>query len=392
MKRIITILIKWLVKLLLPSRPLVAAHLHKVLIIKLCCIGDVLFTTPLVRALKDWQPRLELTYMVSSWCRPLAEAMPEVAQVLEFNAYERHSWWQKLKLSWAMVSTIRKQGFDLAIVLHRTSLAGLLPALAGVPVRIGFDWQGQGFSHTHPVKFDPKMHEIDRHLACLQPLGIASRDKQPRLGPDEPARQAACALLQPAGSMATSGPMIVLFPGGGINPGTVMTSKRWTLEGYRTLGTLLQERYGARLVLVGNGDDRSLNDQLLKAAPWAKNVLRLEGQTTLMTLAAVLQQCDLFIGGDSGPLHLADAVGCSTVSLFGPTDPNLLAPRGARHRVVRKVLPCSPCFTPLDLDRTTCRQGALLCMTSIEAEEVLAAAQDLLHEKGFFARESSIGS
>ncbi len=392
MKQMTMIFLKWLVNLFLPSRPLVAAQIQKVLIIKLCCIGDVLFTTPLIRALKDWQPRLKLTYMVSSWCRPLVEADPLVEAILEFNAYDRCSWWQKFKLSWAMVRTIRKQRFDLAIVLHRTPLAGLLPALAGVPVRVGFDWQGRGFSHTHPVAFDPKAHEIDRHLACLRPLGIATQDKQPQLSPDARAREAAQSLLAEVKAKTMQGPLIVLFPGGGVNPGTVMTSKRWTLEGYRKLGTLLQQDLGARLVLVGNDDDRRWNDRLLKGAAWAKDTLRLEGKTTLMILAAVLEQCDLFIGGDSGPLHLADAVGCATVSLFGPTDPTLLAPRGPRHRVVRKELSCSPCFTPADLQHTTCWQGSLLCMTSIEAEEVLAAAQDLLSQKGFFSRESGFDS
>jgi ADP-heptose:LPS heptosyltransferase len=103
-------------------------------------------------------------------------------------------------------------------------------------------------------------------------------------------------------------------------------------------------------------------------------------------LAALLERCDLFIGGDSGPLHLAAAVDTPTVGIYGPTDPKRLAPRGTWHRVVAQAAPCAPCYTPDTVhleDVTVCRQGNPICMLEIKPGDVLDAAGDLLHKKGF---------
>jgi len=144
------------------------------------------------------------------------------------------------------------------------------------------------------------------------------------------------------------------------------------------------------LILLGSAKDAEVGDAVLAGQTFDLPVIRAEGRATLLQTAALLQRCDLFIGGDSGPLHVAAAAGAATVSVFGPTDPELLAPRGRRHRYVRKRLACSPCYTPLTVQdeagAASCRLGVPICMLEVSAADVLRAADELLLEKGFVAR------
>ncbi|MBN1595580.1 glycosyltransferase family 9 protein, partial [candidate division FCPU426 bacterium] len=305
---------------------------------------------------------------------------------IEFNAYDKVGGLEKMRRAWRVVQEIRRRRYDLALVLHRTPLAGMLTALAGVPIRIGFDWEGGGFALTEGVPFRADAHEIDRHMDCLQPLDIHTRELQPELHPPSTAVKAAEAFLQPHHIDPRGGPLVAVFPAGGINPGTIMVTKRWSLAGYQEVCSGLVRNYKARILLVGNSDDVLIGDALLADQWWAASAIRSEGGTSLMLLAALLQRCTLFIGGDSGPLHIADAVGLPTVSIYGPTDPRLLAPRGEWHRVIHKPQPCSPCYNPITVrtrKATVCRQKDTVCMESITSQEVLAAAEELLGRKGY---------
>lgn len=359
---------------------------RRILVIKLCCLGDILFATPVVRALKNRWPRAHLAYMVGAYCRDLVAADPRVDEIIEFNAYDPGPAWVKLGRAWPVIRHLRKERFDLAVVLHRSPLSGLMAAAGGIPVRLGFDWEGEGFSLTHPVPFRPDAHEIDRNLDCLKPLGLDTADTRTELTPSPAAEAAAEALLQALGAEAGGRPLIAVFPAGGVNPGTVMVTKRWPVAGYREVCAQLARRFGARLLLVGNRDDAAVGDEL--AAGWAEAqpLIRAEGRTPLLVLGAMLRRCSLFIGGDSGPLHMAAAVGTPTVSLFGPTDPRLLAPRGEAHRVLFKSPECAPCYNPITVRQggvTVCRQGSLICLQSLTPELVLEAAAELLAGKGF---------
>jgi lipopolysaccharide heptosyltransferase II len=371
--------------MLFSRKPIVTAQMKRILVVKLCCIGDILFTTPVLRALHEHYPRARITYLTCSWCQELAAADPRVQDVILFDAYDKVRGIEKMRRAWRIVREIRKQRFDLALVLHRTPLAGMLVAMAGVPVRIGFDWEGGGFAYTHRIPFRADAHEIDRHVDCLKPLAIHPSHKEPEMKPLPAASKQAETFLKQHGYSGQKNPLIAVFPAGGVNPGTVMISKRWLLEGYREVCSQLIKRYQAHILLVGNQDDILVGDQLIAGQAWADGVIRSEGRTTLMVLAALLRQCVLFIGGDSGPLHIADAVGIPTVSIFGPTDPRLLAPRGARHRVIHAKLPCSPCYNPVTVrqrDVTVCQEKNMACMHQITSGEVLAAVEELLPLKG----------
>jgi lipopolysaccharide heptosyltransferase II len=382
----------WLFKLLrlffwrARRKPSVTANIQRIVVIKLCCIGDVLFTTPLLRALGTNFPRAHVAYMVCPWCRDLVRVNPHVQQVLDFDAYTPAPWPRKLARAWRALQELRRGRYDAAIVLHRSGMATLLPWLAGVPVRIGWDWQGQGFSLTHPLAYRGEAHEVDRALDCLLPLGAGSEGNALEMSIPPEARQFAENFFSSRGLSAGQGPLVAVFAGGGVNPGTVMNTKRWKPMGFLEVCRELVRAYAARLVFVGTKSDGAVGDLILADTELQPVVIRAEGQTDLVQLAALLEMCDLFIGGDSGPLHLAAAVDTPTVSVYGPTDPKRLAPRGAWHRTVVHDTPCAPCYTPDTVhqeDVTVCRQGSPICMLEVTPEDVLDAASDLLHKKGF---------
>jgi len=371
-------------------RRVVTVNVNRLLVIKLCCIGDVLFATPLLRALRANFPRTQITFMVVPGCRDLVDGNANVAGIIEFDPYARARWWNRLSGVWRAVRAIRAGRFDAAVVLHRSSSAGLLTWAGGVRIRIGFNAEGRGFCLTHPVPYREEAHEVDRYLDCLQPLGAAPVGTHLELDPGRAAEIFAENFMREHG-LAVRGerPLIAVFPGGGVNPGSVMNSKRWLTGGFREVCRELAARYQCRLLFVGSAEDAPLGDEVLAAEAWQPPPLRAEGRTDLRQLAALLKSCDLFIGGDSGPLHIAAAVDTPTVSIFGPTDPKLLAPRGKKHRTVVTAVECAPCYTPRtahDAGVTSCRRGDLVCMHRIAPADVVAAADSLLQEKGYQPR------
>jgi heptosyltransferase-2/heptosyltransferase-3 len=327
--------------------------------------------------------------MVSPWCRDLVHVNPYVQSILDYDAYAPGNLWQKMQRGWQAVQDIRRGHFDAAIVLHRSGLSTLLPFFGGVPVRLGWDWEGQGFSLTQAVPYRAQAHEVDRYLDCLRPLGAGLEGDAMELTPTPEARQFAETFLQEQGYRSGHGPLVAMFVGGGVNPGTTMNTKRWTPSGFLAVCQALIQHYGAQLMFVGTASDGVLGDALLANARFEAKVIRAEGKTSLIQLAALLEMCDLFIGGDSGPLHMAAAVDTPTVSIYGPTSPELLAPRGPWHRAVKRSVPCAPCYTPLTVHRsdvTTCRLGSPICMLEIAPADVQEAAEELLHKKGFLKR------
>jgi len=168
--------------------------------------------------------------------------------------------------------------------------------------------------------------------------------------------------------LESEGPLVALAPGEAAN----RPYKSWTTEGFRRVAAALAKEESARLVVVGGMADRALGDEILGGLGGCG--CNLAGQTSPSELAAVLAQCDLLIGIDSGPMHVAAAMGTPVVALFGPTDPHRTGPRGEGHEVIFHRQPCwGPCVHPV---RPKCRERR--CVSAITVEEVLRAARRAL--------------
>jgi heptosyltransferase-2/heptosyltransferase-3 len=202
----------------------------------------------------------------------------------------------------------------------------LLTWLCGIGHRAGYDSGGRGRWYSVRVQPLPGLHELDQALRLLTPLGIGSLPL-PTFFPGQQGVAEAAEIMR---ALPVGRPLALLAPGGGLNPGTPMPEKRWSASGFAGVAATLQGQ-GAAVALVGANSDRAASDAVLRTIPELHD---LTGQTTLAGLGALAGRSSLFIGNDSGVTHLAAAAGCPTVAIFGPTAPQLYAPRGPSVQVV----------------------------------------------------------
>ncbi|KEO81017.1 lipopolysaccharide heptosyltransferase II [Tumebacillus flagellatus] len=334
----------------------------RVVIVKFGAIGDMVFATPLVREVCAFASYVGV--MTLPWSREVLAHHPGVDRLHLFDPW-RVRGWQRVRMAREIVRDLRKERYDLALILHRSPLAPLLTLGAGIRQRVGFRQKGSRVLLTETVAFDPEQHEVLRNLSVLEALGrpLSERPRTEMFLPED-------VRVQTFWEGEEQHPVIGLFPGGGVNPGMTFAYKRWPVEKFATLAAELQNA-GYRVAIFGGRDDEDLcqavQDALGGTGLWGVG-------RTLTEFAVLVSRCQVFVGGDTGPLHIAAAVGTPTVALFGPTDPRLVAPLGEKHRVVKVDVPCSPCY--LHGKPEDCRFEHR-CMRSLEIRQVLAEIENL---------------
>ncbi|MBI2870086.1 MAG: glycosyltransferase family 9 protein [Candidatus Omnitrophica bacterium] len=316
----------------------------KILLVTLTNIGDVILTTPVIANLFKKYPYARLTVLAGPRAAGLFEGAPGIDRVI---AYDKKS---SLAEKWRLILSLRREKFDQVVDLRHT----LIPILLGHPAA----------SLVYPLKNRKELHCVDRHLAYLSRLGVETEEVYfiPRT---HEAVHRVDELL--SSKRVLPGEDIIVM-----SPGARSTLKTWTQEGFESVARALTGK-GYRIVWIGGSDDQGLVGRLMQKAPKGNghSWVSLCGETSLQELAEVLRRIRLFIGTDSGPMHLARAVGTMTVSIFGPTDPSTCAPRGPGHRVVRLDLACSPC------EKAQCPYHHE-CMQNLGPEMVMRAATELL--------------
>jgi lipopolysaccharide heptosyltransferase II len=243
--------------------------------------------------------------------------------------------------------------------------SGLYTLMTGCPARAGFadSREGSAWCYSHRVKTSPGVvHAVDRYLDLARQLGVAP-DKTVAFPLFERSEERSWAerLWQREGIRA--GEMICV-----LHPAARWEIKRWPAGRFAALADRLIAEDGLRVVLAGGPDQLHQIDDV--GHEMKERALNLAGSTTLLQLAALLRRTNLLITNDSGPMHLAAAVGTPVVALFGPTDPRRVGPYGEGHIVLRKNIDCSRC------NRRRCARDAL-CMRAIEVDEVFAAARQI---------------
>lgn len=357
-------------------------RIKKILIIKLCCVGDILFTTPALRALRRGFPEAHLAYLVGSWSKEIIEDNPNLDEIIIYDApAHASSRWRAFIRTLSCLRKLRQKKFDLAVIFHRTSFSGLFALLAGIPKRIGFDYGGLGRLLTRKVVFDASKHEVDRYLDVVTSLGIESAGRTTEMKVMAKEENYVSNLLQTHG-VKTVDRVVAILAGGGKNPGASMPIKRWQAEKFARLADTIIEKYKVKVIFLGGPGDEEV---VKKVVSGMKNEsINLVGKTNFKQLAAILTHCQLFIGGDSGPLHIAAAVGTPTIGIFGPSDPRLVAPKGENHLVIWKHVSCSPCYQPetvrTNFDFSICPRGIPECMEKIMVEDILAAVREQMEE------------
>lgn len=343
-----------------------------IVVIKPCCLGDVLMTTPLLEVLHRAYPQASITYVAGTWSKVVPEHHSAVNTVIDSGTVGipgRYSLSDYMRLA----GILRKHHFDLALVLDRSPMLTLLPWLAAIPRRVGPDSLRRGFSLTDrvPISSSPMrlQHQAEIYLDLARAIGLPIEHPSMRFEPTEDER----------GCVRYSAPVqVASLPGGGSNPGMELTAKRWPLERYRELTKKLVQELGAQVLLIGGPDDVALNQDLLDGLDVPEGtVINIAGKTSIGQLAAQLERCTLFIGNDSGPTHLATALGIPVIVIFGPTSPQEYGPYpldDPKHIALWHHSAGQPCFFLGKMQTST----PCTCIEAITLEDVWQAIQRLI--------------
>ena len=355
-----------------PSNP--PASLRRILLLRLERIGDLLMVVPAIADLRALLPDATIDLVVGSWNRSLAETIPGVSRVETLDA----EWLARGPSGAAMPALIRhartwrQRHYDLAINFEPDIRSNLLLAASGAAFTTGYASGGGGAVLDRALDYDPRAHTTEnarRLIASLTSGG--SRDREPpplRLGED--VRRAAAQHLAGAGR----GPLV------GVHVSAGRAVKQWEPERFADVARQLVAACGATIVLTGAPDNGPLVAEV-RSRLAEYPVIDISGDSDLTVLAAVLQRLDLLIVGDTGPMHLAVAVGTPVVAIFGPSDPARYGPRGPHDRVVRLDLPCSPC-NRIRQPPARCVGHTPDCLSLLPATLVVDAALDALAASG----------
>ena len=360
-----------------------AAAPLRILIINPFGIGDVLFSTPLVAAVRAAHPDAFIAYLCNRRTQEILRYNPHVNVVLVFEKDEYRALWRDSRWQWALavrdlLRRVARERFDLAIDLSLSDRYSGLLLVLGVPQRVGFNYRGRGRFLTHRVDISgyQDKHVVEYYRDLLRSLQIEMADGRLQLFTSAREREEAISRLAQAGS-GPGATIVGIVPGGGTSWGIDSAFRRWGIERFARVGDMLADRYGARVVLFGERSDIPICREVARLM--RHQPLDISGTTTLVQFIHLMSRCQLVVCNDGGPLHIAVSLGVRTVSIFGPVNPRVYGPYppGPRHQVVTKDLACRPCYQyfklpPCPYDRA--------CLETLETEPVMAAARALLEQ------------
>jgi lipopolysaccharide heptosyltransferase II len=334
----------------------------KLLIIKFSSLGDIILSTPALRAIREKFGRhYKISFLVNQEFKDAVLNCPYIDEVLVCDFKNKD---KGIKGLLKLGSFLRKQNFDLVIDLQNNRKSHLLSALTLSLERYGYDNKKFGFLLNHRIKDEkPALEPVTHQFRILKMLGIELEDARLELWPAPADRDYIEEFLNKEWLSANQKLI-------GIN---ISASQRWATKVWplRHLSRLCEDlsHRDIRLVITGTEADRAQAEELINSLKNAK-IINACGKTLINQLAALIKKCSIYISSDSAPLHIAASQGVPFIALFGPTDPLRHVPVAGNYIVIKKDLPCSPCYKPKCKDKK--------CMELIKPEEVLEAIDKLL--------------
>lgn len=339
---------------------------RKILVIKLRYIGDVLITTPFIRALKGNLPHAEITVLVPFGAEPVLQGNPGLVEVIPYDKR------QGMGGDLALIRRLRSRSFDASFDLTDADRSAWLGFFSGARYRFGFEGGGilrRRALYTHVIPAPPlRTHQVDRNLFMAESLGLSVGDRSLCLYLSNAEIEMGKAVLHEEG-LNTARPYVI------IHAAARTAFKSWPADRFAALADRLHTA-GLQVVLTGSDKDRTMVRPV--SEHMRTQAIDLTGKTDLRLLAAVIKGAALFVGNDSGPMHIASAVGTPVVALFGPTDWESWYPRGENDIFFSKEIDCRPCGHATDCDR-----GEKSCMGLISLEEVWDGVKRSLRVEGF---------
>ncbi len=333
----------------------------KVLIIEPNWLGDVLFTTPAIRAVREKYKDVYISVIVHARCLPILEDNPNINEIIVLkNVRGLKGFFAKIRL----ISRLKSKSFDIAFLFHRSMTHTLMCVLAGIPERVGYHTQKRFFLLTRRIIPQwPEAHRVEYFLDVTRVSGIDTDNKDYEFFIKPENEKQAISILNNNG-IRSGEPYFVINPGGNWPP------KRWPKENFANLCDEIFNKYDIKVIIAGAEKDAPLGEGIINLC--ASKPINLCGKTTLKQLAVILKGAKVVISNDTGPMHIAVSQKTPTVALFGPTDPKITGPYGSsRYIVIRKDVGCPvPCYDK------TCNDYR--CMKAITVTDALEAVAKLL--------------
>ena len=342
----------------------------KILILKPSSLGDVIHALPVLRLLKLHYPAAEIFWWIDSALAPLIEGDSDLTGIVRF---ERKRWarprhWPEMFRS---IRWMRSQNFDLVIDLQGLARSGAFAWLARGKFLVGLDEAREGARGYYDLAVPRpsfQTHAVDWYLAVLPPLGVPVHKnfiwlpERPQIAEDVNRKW-----FQENSKFKIQNSKLIL-----LQPGARWLNKRWPVQHFAELVRALAKKFpDARFAVLGGKDDQPLGEKIFQAAP--EKILNLCGATTLPEMIEWVRRCDLLVTNDTGPMHVAAALGKPIVALFGPTAPRRTGPYGQLENVLRLNLPCSPCLSSdCSIEKTD------ECLRALSPALVLARVEKLL--------------
>jgi heptosyltransferase-1 len=324
----------------------------RILIIKLSSFGDIFHALPAVNNLKvaldaeiDWVTQPEYVDLV--------KCFPVVSTVIPFPRREF------MTLGLSFIRTLRGRHYDLVIDLQGLLKSALVARLARGARTIGPSFQREGarfFYDSLAGRRDKNRHAVEENLDVVRSLGL-------------PVLPCVFPVAFPAPVVDVASPRVAIVPV------SRRENKNWPVEYFLQTARALQQEFQASIFLFGSKADHAIcegiRSELISKTP-SGTVVNLAGKTSLVEMGGWFNQMTLVVVNDSGPLHMAVALGIPVVTLFGPTDPRRTGPFGEGHRVITSEVACRPCFAKV------CKLPEVECMNRIHPSTVIAAAREVL--------------
>lgn len=346
-----------------------------ILIVKTSAIGDVTHTLPALEALRKKYPEAHIAWLVEEAASGLLLEHPAIDRIL---ISRRKSWVKGLKRGEVvrvlrefrtLIKELRGTRYDILFDFQGLLKSSLFIMFCRARRKVGF---AKGMEHAEgsylflnekipPVSME--MHAVEREIYLLDAVGVKTARIEYNYPVPAQARKRAEAILRKHG-IDPGRPLVA------INPMTTWQTKHWASRKFAVVANALRKR-GVQVVFTGAIEDvKGIDEEILPHTVDA--VPNLAGNTDLPTLAALYSLADIAVSTDTGPMHIAAAVGTPVIALFGPTSPARTGPYGDRHQVLSAPIACRPCFKKI------CPLGTTACMAGIEAGEVLEAIDRLL--------------
>lgn len=361
--------------------PLLKPKNLKILVINPFGIGDVLFTTPVIKALKQQYPGAFIGYWSNLRVKPILESYPQLDKIFALSrgdlkklfqeSFFRGAW-SAIKLTWQII----RERFDICLDFSLDHRYSLFAKIIGIRQRIGFNYKGRGrfLTKRRDLAGYQEKHVVEYYLELLKFLDIPVRDKNLYLPVSTQSQRRAQDLLAAAG-IQENDLVIGIVPGAGGSWGKDAVYKHWPALKFAQLADRLAVGLKTKIIILGDESERKISEVIRYAM--GNKPIDFTGKTGLGILPAVIKNCNLLITNDGGPMHLGIALGVKTVSIFGPVSELVYGPfpDSNKHVVLKWDMSCRPCYNNFRLE--ACNKDRE-CLKSVSVEAVFTAAVALL--------------